>query len=136
MSAIAMSDLLLAMLASGGPDRLDARDHRRVHEALIGYLSEPMAPKDRELLPALETTPDPEVGVRLRGVTKALWRLHALGFLAAKEYDDHAEFELVFHERSDVVDALSAEARNKLQRRAEFWSIASETDLKKRRQAA
>jgi len=57
-----MPELLTAMLALGGPDRFDARDHRRLHESLLSLWSD--AARDQaicDLLPLEKPVPDPEV---------------------------------------------------------------------------
>ncbi|MDZ5447787.1 hypothetical protein U2F26_34660 [Micromonospora sp. 4G57] len=94
---LAMPELLAALLAAGGPSRLDARDHRRLHEALIAlWIDHELGSADRACLPISNPVPDPEVQLRVSGVTRAIWQLHSWGVLVAEESQGRAEY-LVDH---------------------------------------
>lgn len=135
-----MPDLLAALLAAGGPSRLDTRDHRRLHETLISlWMDHELESADRACLPISHPVPDPEVQLRVRGVTNAIWRLHACGVLVVEQSQRHADYlvnELALQTWAPPPEALSRGAWNAIHRRAEAWSTAVETDLKKARQAA
>ena len=134
-----MPELLAALLAAGGPSRLDARDHRRLHEALIAlWMDRELGSADRACLPISKPVPDPEVQLRVGGVTRAIWQLHCWGVLVAEQSEGRAEY-LVDHSalqaRIPSEKALSPNAWSAIHRRAADWNRAVETDLKYERQA-
>lgn len=137
MSVIGMSHLLATMLAAGGPSRLDVRDHRRLHEALAALASEHRDDLVGYALPPLDTVPDPEVGVRVRGVTRGLWDLCAAGVLVSSETCGHAEY-VVDHDQleSEAASDLPIEIWSVIAHYAQDWRRALDTDLKNARQPA
>lgn len=74
MSQLGMSDLVAAMIAAGGPSCTDARDHRHLHAALVR-----LGEHGGSALPPLAGRPDADVGLRVHGVTHALWSLVGSG---------------------------------------------------------
>jgi hypothetical protein len=135
MSGVDLSTLIAAMMTRGGPDRIDARNHRHLHEALIRIGHD--LPKN-ELLPVLKGLPDPEVGRRVPGVTRALWNMNMVGALTVFESCEIAEYRAEIgrlKSLADAVEALPEFVRATIYRRAEDWSMSVETDLKKERQA-
>lgn len=137
MSVIGMSRLLATMLAAGGPSRLDVHDHRRLHETLAMLASEYRDDLADYSLPSLETSPDPEVGVRVRGVTRGLWDLCAAGVLVSSEGCGQAEY-VVDHIQleSQAASDLPVEIWTVLAHYAQDWRRALDTDLKNARQPA
>jgi hypothetical protein len=70
------------MLAAGGPACTDARQHRHLHAALVRLGHEVVG---STTFPSLESRPDPEVGLRIAGVTQALWSLVGNGYFRVWE---------------------------------------------------
>lgn len=133
MVAVTVSDLITAMAVSGGPSRFHARNHRPLHEALV-YLNDHAG----ENLLGGKPVPDPEVGLRVRGVTKALWDLCRTGFLSAEGVGQQTYF--VVANRSDSRFCLgsmsiNAHVARAIHLAADRWAC-SETRLKKSRQVA
>ena len=130
-----MQELLAALLAAGGPSRLDARDHHRLHDALVQlWESDEVDPADREALPLTTPIPDPEVRLRVRGVTRALWSLRACGALRVEKSAYGAHYlvnRAVVENCMPPRSALSERTWKEVQRRALTWSMEVETDLKK-----
>jgi hypothetical protein len=136
MSVIRMSDLVSVMIASEGPRQLDARDHRRLHEALI-RLADAVEPEAG--LPSFQVVPDSEVGLRVQGVTRALWDLCTDGLLAVFEWPKGAQF-VVRPERLPFVRQnvmlFQPEVQREIFLASKQWAHAVSTDLKKARIAA
>lgn len=133
MAGVGLKTLIAALITEGGPEHLDARNHRRLHETLV-QLGRDLP---SETLPALSGVPDPEVGLRVRGVTRALWDMHAAGALYMYELGSTAEYRVEFgkvRELAAGAQALPGWIREIIHRRAIDWSIAVETDLKNERQ--
>jgi hypothetical protein len=134
MLGVDLSTLIAAMMASGGPNRIDARDHRHLHEALLRIGQD--LPSSG-FLPPLKGLPDPEVGRRVPGVTRALWNMNAIGALTVSESHQAAEYRAEFRrikELSAAVEDLPEFVRTVIYRRAADWSISVATDLKNDRQ--
>jgi hypothetical protein len=88
MSKRGMTDLLLMMMAAGGVAALDVRDHRQAHEAirrLRDRLDQVGLTALAEFGIGVDWTPDPEVGLRVPGVTVALWDAAKSGALTVDE---------------------------------------------------
>jgi hypothetical protein len=135
MSDVDLTTLIAAMMTGGGPDRIDARDHRPLHEALVRIGQD--LPSNG-LLPPLKGLPDPEIGRRVPGVTRALWNMNSIGALTVFESPQSAEYHAEVRrlkELAGAVDALPESVRAAIYRRAEDWSMRVATDLKKERQA-
>lgn len=129
-----MSDLVAAMIAAGGPSCTDARDHRHLHAALV-HLGERAG---GSALPPLAGRPDADVGLRVHGVTHALWSLVGAGLLRVQERPGGADLivdpaEVPAARR--VLMRLSEQDRRAVYRAADFWACAS-TARKKRASAA
>jgi hypothetical protein len=128
-------DLIATMLCSGGPVRMDALNHRNLHRALCSFFVEFGHVADGEIV----LRPDPEVGVRVPGVTRALWKLCELGVIKATDRRGSAEFTVqpqIATYVAEVSPPLPVDAHRKLQCVAKNWAAAELTDLKKSRHAA
>lgn len=108
MSERGISNLLTTIMAAGGVRRLDARDHRQAHAALRRLLE---SEDGRAVLSAFDVNmdwrPDPEVGIRVPGVTKALWEAVGDGGLVVDEDGVSAEFVLADHRTASLRRELS-----------------------------
>lgn len=124
-----MSNLLTTMMAVGGVEWLDARDHRLAHAALTG-LSETAS--GAEVLASFDVPriwrPDPEVGLRVPGVTGALWDAVTTGSLQVVEHGPRAGFVLAAGRQAEARQLLSrlpAEQASEVYRVATDWAAAS-----------
>lgn len=64
------------MMAAGGVPVLDVRDHRLAHRAVLGLINASTPAADavlRRYRVGRLTQPDPVVGIRVTGVTQAIW---------------------------------------------------------------
>lgn len=117
------------MMAVGGVQRLEARDHRLAHAALRG-LSQTAS--GAEVLSKFEVPrtwrPDPEVGLRVPGVTGALWDAVTSGALEVVEDGPHAWFVLAANREAEarrLLSRLPAEQASEIYRVATDWAAAS-----------
>ena len=117
------------MMAVGGVERLDARDHRLAHAALreLGETA-----SGTEVLEAFEVSrtwrPDPEVGLRVPGVTGALWDAVTSGALRVVEDGSQAGFVLAPNRRAEARRQLShlpAAQASEIYRVATDWAVSS-----------
>lgn len=135
MSALGMSSLVSAMVAAGGPCRIDVRDHRHLHAALLSLSSDTGR---SERFPALVGHPDAEVGLRVHGVTSALWSLTGSGFFNIERRDQGASF-VACEEATPAalreLMRLSHSEREAVCRAAAVWAAADSTSRKKRDRA-
>lgn len=129
-------DLIATILCSGGPRWIDARDHRNLHRALRTFLVDCGPQVGRT---GVAFRPDPDVGLRVPGVTKALWELCARGLITATDEPGAARF-FVQPEMANYVAQINSSlpdaVRTKLQCVAMNWAASEATDLKKSRQPA
>jgi hypothetical protein len=91
-----LAPLLRLLIAAGGPQRFDAREQWPLHRSLVvlaNRLSKLQA-SSWEGMPELSFRPDPDVGTRAAGVTRALWNLAAAGDLAVTAQQGRALFEV------------------------------------------
>lgn len=119
-----MSDLVAAMIAAGGPSHTDVNDHRRLHRALVGL----GAAGGSAVLPALVARPDPDVGLRVVGVTRALWQLVESGLLTVQERPGGAELvvdESALPSARHVLMRLPEVERRAVYAAADRWASAS-----------
>lgn len=87
---------LRLMIAAGGPRYFDAREQWPLHRglALLASRLDGLNLQHHHCLPRLSFTPDPDVGMRAAGVTRALWNLTATGELAVTHEHGRAQFEV------------------------------------------
>ncbi len=131
MSSLDMSELVAAMISAGGPSCTDAREHRHLHAALL-RLGETAGAS--AALPSLIGRPDADVGLRVHGVTHALWSLVAAGLLKVQERAGATDFVVNAAEMPAARRALmrlSERDRHAVYLAADFWARAS-TARKKR----
>lgn len=120
-----MSDLVAAMIAAGGPGCTDARDHRTLHAALV-RLGEATAGSPS--LPAMSRRPDPDVGLRVEGVTRAVWALVASGLLQVRERAGGATLVVAcdaLPEARRILMLLPDRDRTAIYAAADFWARSS-----------
>lgn len=73
---------LAAVMDVGGVVEVDLRDARDAHLAILTLHRDPSGPAACERFHVtVLTTPDPDVGVRVRGLTQALWSAISLHYL-------------------------------------------------------
>jgi hypothetical protein len=96
MSARGISDLLLTIMAAGGISSLDAREHSHAHRAFRALRDQGAAGAQVLSLFGVEGPwkRDPEVGLRVPGLTAAIWSAAAEGDLETHEMTTHARYEL------------------------------------------
>jgi hypothetical protein len=131
MSEIGLSHLLATMMAVGGVPALDVRDHRLAHGAMLGliYASDPGA--DAVLVRyhvRRNTQPDPLVGVRVSGVTQALWDAVRDGLLVVRESSRSAHLQVNPEVESALrtqLMQLPAPESSEIYRIATAWAAAS-----------
>lgn len=123
--------LLASIMAAGDVPALDARDPRLAHRALVRLDVEGSA-GSRALLGRFGVTvgakPDPDVGLRVRGMTRATWDAVAAGVLTPHEDGPGAWFSLSPRERARLlrmVDRLPEEERACVYRVGADWASAS-----------
>lgn len=129
MSKRGISHLLTTMMAVGGVSCIDARDHRLAHDAIRRLRD------SADGLEALSTfnvrldwTPDPEVGLRVPGVTPALWAAVSAGRLTVTEGDHAATFDLTPKESTNArrqLSRLPAGIANAIYQTGTAWAAAS-----------
>jgi hypothetical protein len=97
MSEIGLSYLLATMMAIGGVPALDVRDHRPAHGALVRLINASNPAADALLVRyqvRRNTRPDPLVGVRVFGVTEAIWDAVRDGLLVVRESGRSAHLQV------------------------------------------
>lgn len=131
MCAHGLSLLLASIMAAGDVPTLDAHDPWLAHRALVD-LEQDGAPAARSLLARFRVTvraePDPDVGLRVRGLTRATWEAVSTGTLIAHEDGTRAWFDLPIHERerlAQLVGRLPAGERHCIYRVGAAWAAAS-----------
>lgn len=131
MSVQGLSLLLASIMAAGNVAALDARDPRLAHRALV-QLERTGSPATRSVLVRFGATvranPDPEVGLRVCGMTRATWDAVAAGVLVAHEDGSASWFDMPDRERARLVrmvDRLPAAERDYLYRVGADWAAAS-----------
>lgn len=137
MSMQGLSYLLASIMAAGDVAALDARDPRLAHLALV-ELDRFQIPAALSLLQRfgveVRTTPDPEVGLRVSGLTQATWDAVADGLLEPLEDGHRVWFVLSGRERARLwrqVRHLPIGEAECLYRVGAAWALAS-TDRKNR----
>lgn len=91
MSMQGLSDLVVTIMTAGDVAALDALDPRAAHEALLAlHGANEMGAEDllKRFRIRIESCPDPDVGRRVTGLTRALWDGVNAGMLEAVE-DGH-----------------------------------------------
>lgn len=136
-----LSDLLVAIMAAGDVDALDARDPRLAHRAIVS-VADMDSDAARHLLRRFDVdvraTPDPEVGMRVKGLTSATWQAVARGLLEPHETGHHAWYTLPASARASArreTMCLDLAEADVLHRVGAAWASAS-TARKKRARAA
>jgi len=135
MSSLGMSDLVAAMVAAGGPSCTDAREHWQLHAALVGLGERAVG---SSALPPLAGSPDPDVGLRVEGVTRALWSLVGSGLFRVEERQGGADLIVQpdgLPAARRVLMRLGDADRDAVYLAANFWACAS-TARKNRASAA
>lgn len=140
MSVTGLSLLLASIMAAGDVPALDSRDPRLAHRALV-RLDREGSSASRAVLArfgvAVRARPDPDVGLRVRGMTRATWDAVAAGLLTPHEDGPLAWFALEERERERLlrmVDRLPEAERACLYRVGADWASASTS--RKYREAA
>lgn len=131
MSVQGLSLLLVSIMAAGDVPVLDARDPRLAHRALV-QLDRASDPATRDVLARfgvkVRVQPDPDVGLRVQGITRATWDSVAAGVLTAHEDGPRAWFDMPSRERDRLVrmlDRLPASERHCLYRVGADWASDS-----------
>lgn len=123
------------MIAAGGPSCTDSRDHWPLHAALVS-LGE--CSVGSSAFPLLAAAPDPDVGLRVQGVTVALWTLIGAGLLRPVERPGGADLvvdEDALPKARRVLMRLSGPDRAAVYAAADLWARAS-TSRKNRASAS
>jgi hypothetical protein len=135
-----LAPLLRLLIAAGGPRRFDAREQWPLHRGLVVLATRLSKVQTTGWpgMPELSFRPDPDVGKRAAGVTRALWNLAATGDLAVTAQRGRALFEVeqawLPTARTDLMhlDPSVAEA---IYIAATCWAAAAATSEKKFRTA-
>lgn len=130
MSQIGMSDLIAALFAAGGPPQLNAREHRSLHRALTTLRCSAL---DSTRLPVMSARTDPDVGTRIAGVTRAIWKLAAEGAVAVSGESTGARFvatDVGLTTGRRVIMQLGDADRNAVYRAAAIWARCDSVALK------
>lgn len=104
MTAAGVQELVVALMTVGGPRSISATDHRKLHESLV-YLDSCSSGEGKSV--PLRLSPDPDVGIRVHGVTKALWSLVHEGVLSVSHID-YSPWFVVNDDRLPSSTALAA----------------------------
>src|SRR5689334_14967389 len=88
--------LLRLLIAAGGPRSFDAREQWPLHRCLTILASRlnSLEPSFIAGMPDLSFKPDPDVGMRAAGVTRALWNLTAAGDLSVVAQHGRTQFSV------------------------------------------
>lgn len=88
--------LLRLLIAAGGPRHFDVREQWPLHRGLsvLARRLDTLKPGFIAGMPELSFKPDPDVGMRAAGVTRALWNLTAAGELAVTDQHGRTQFEV------------------------------------------
>lgn len=131
MSVQGLSLLLASIMAAGDVAALDAVDPRLAHRAVVS-LDRMGTLTSRALLDRYGVTvhakPDPEVGLRVRGLTRATWDAVAAGMLSAHEDGHAAWFGMAGQEQARLarmLNRLPAGERECLYLVGAAWAAAS-----------
>lgn len=131
MSVRGLSDLLVAIMAAGDVDALDAQDPRLAHRA-VAAVAATDTDAARHVLArygvSVQTIPDPDVGLRVSGLTDATWKAVARGLLEPHEAGQQAWYTMPaatrMRARREVMRLDLAEA-GLLQRIGADWAASS-----------
>lgn len=141
MSEIGLSNLLATMMAVGEVPALDVRDHRLAHRAVLGLLDASTPAADavvtRYHVRRL-TQPDSLVGIRVAGVTQAIWDAVRDGLLVVHESQRSAHFLVNAEVEPDLrtqLMQLPVPESSEIYRIAEDWAAASMSRKKAARPA-
>ena len=132
-----LSSLVTAIMAAGDVAMLDARDPRLAHRAVVD-LDRTGTPGAKAVLRRfaveIKAKPDPEVGLRVSGLTRATWDAVVQGSLAPVEEGYRAWYILLECERTrlqHMIHQLPAGEAECLYRVGAAWALDS-TDRKNR----
>jgi hypothetical protein len=91
-----VAQLLRLMIAAGGPQLFDAREQWPLHRGLtvLAARLQELPSETAVSLPELAFRPDPDVGRRAAGVTRALWEMTGSGDLVVTALHGHALFHV------------------------------------------
>jgi hypothetical protein len=133
MSKDGMARLVVAVMVSGGIHRLDLAQPRAAHAAVLAATVNRRGEFLAQRFDAdpLSVTPDPQVGLRIVGMTQALWRAVALGLLCPT--GDSTEVVVTADAQAEAGRALCAltdEERDAVTVAGRYWATAFSTDLK------
>lgn len=137
MSMSGLSDLLIAIMAVGNVDSLDARDPRLAHRAIASVAQMDSDDASRLLTRfgvTVHARPDPDVGLRVSGLTGATWQAVSRGHLAPHEAGHAGWFTIEPSARTwarHEVSRFELGEADVLQRVGAAWASAS-TARKKR----
>lgn len=82
MSQDSLARALTAVMVTGGVVGVDLHDARDAHHALRSLWASPAGREVcRHLAVIVATVPDPDVGLRVRGLTQALWAAVSMQYL-------------------------------------------------------
>lgn len=131
MSMQGLSDLLVAIMAAGDVATLDAHDPRFAHRAIVSVATMD-CDAARDLLGRLgvdvRASPDPDVGMRVKGLTSATWQAVARGLLKPHEAGHCAWYTLQPSARASArreTICLDLAEADVLQRVGAAWASAS-----------
>lgn len=139
MSERGVSELLTTIMVVGDVGGLDVRDHRLAHAALTRLRgSEEGMCVLQAFHVRLDWKPDPEVGLRVPGVTSALWHATNLGRLRVTTDEKQTRFVLSPSEVESArgrLTQLPSQLAEEIFRTATFWADSS-TSRKNRANAS
>lgn len=134
-----LSRLVITVMGVAKIPAFYTRDLRDVHAAVLRAVSAPGAEYiEARLTATVSVVPDPEVGLRVNGMTQAIWGAVACGWLEPFGRGRSFGFRLLDDADTPIreaICALSTEERDAICQAGEAWVSAS-TARKKRARAA
>lgn len=124
-----LSRLVVTVMAFGQIAQFDARDARDVHAAVLRAVGSPGAESLAARFDAkVSAVPDPEVGLRVKGMTQAIWGAVARGWLEPVGKGLACGFRLLDDAHVPIqvaTRALSTRERSAIRQAGEAWAFAS-----------
>ena len=131
MTLHGLARLLASIMAAGNVTALDPHDPRLAHRAVL-KIGRAGTPSAKALLARFGITvtanPDPEVGLRVRGMTRATWEAVSAGVLVPFDTGSSAQFTLPDCERTRLalmIDRLPLDEQECLYRSGADWASSS-----------
>jgi hypothetical protein len=129
MSRDGLTRLVVSLMVSGGVSTVDIRRPATAHAAVLDAVRLPGGNTLAHLFDAeVHAVPDPSVGLRVRGLTQALWRAVDRGWLEPHSQDGQALLALSDTAVRDLaagLGQLEGQAGVAVRQAGDAWASAS-----------